>query len=107
MPVLGRSGTWKRRPVVVVTKNAEIPNETLLAGIACSHSAADLQPRPGDFIELPYDPLSPCASGLKKKTVAICSWLVAIKKISIQKQDFGGVLSSKKLIEIMALLHRT
>jgi len=102
--VPGKGGKAKRRPVVITTSDAEITAETELAGIVCSHTSANVEPRPADYVEIPHHPAGRCRTKLRKPTVAVCRWPVKLKKEEIAglaADDFGGVVNPNLLEKVI------
>ena len=78
------------RPVIILTPDAEIETAQELFGVVASNTAALMNPRPPHCIELPFHPTGRVGTKLRKPTVAVCTWIVSIKKDEIE--DFGGVV---------------
>lgn len=101
--LVGVDGQIKRRPVVVTTADADIDASSELTAIACSHSAANQDPRPPDYVAIPYHPDGRCKSKLKKPTVAICRWVVQLQKsdlVVLPERYVGGVVPATCLEQI-------
>jgi hypothetical protein len=83
-----------RRPVVILTRNDEIEDADTLYGVVASNTAATSQPPSDSLIQLPYQREGRVGTKLKKPTVAVCGWIVAIDKSEIAEEDIGGVVPS-------------
>jgi hypothetical protein len=88
------------RPVVILTPDSEIEATEELFGVVASNTAALMNPRPPHCIELPFHPTGRVATKLKKATVAVCTWIVSVKKDAIE--DFGGVVPPRLVQTILA-----
>jgi hypothetical protein len=91
-PVADRNGHNRyARPVVILTSDDEIARADELFGVVASNTAVMTNPRPACCIELPYHPLGNVATRLRKPTVAVCTWIVNVRKDDID--DVGGIVS--------------
>ena len=71
-----RAQNTKRRPLVIVKPTHEIKPGELVAGVAVTTTATD--PPPPECVELPWDPLGRAPTGLRKRSCAVCNWLVKV-----------------------------
>jgi len=89
------------RPVIVLTSDDEIVFSDTLVGVVASNTAANINPRPDDYIAIPYHPAGNCGTKLKKPTVAVCNWIVKIEKCNIAPGCMAGVVPPRILKEIL------
>jgi hypothetical protein len=89
------------RPVVIITAESEVSKTTELVGVVASNTAALKSPRPNTYVELPWHPAGRVGTRLKKPTVAVCEWLVAVKSTAIAEMDIGGRVSATVLERII------
>lgn len=75
----------KVRPILLISRSEDIANSDNLAGIAISSSEIPPKPNklPEDWIELPYSSAGTCNTGLRKRSVLKCQWLVRFRKDDI------------------------
>jgi mRNA-degrading endonuclease toxin of MazEF toxin-antitoxin module len=78
----------KPRPVVIVTATEEIREGTPFVGVAVSTTFA--HPLPDDCVELPYHPAGQSKTGLRRRSVAVCSWREALTDVDVIR-DIGRV----------------
>jgi mRNA-degrading endonuclease toxin of MazEF toxin-antitoxin module len=92
----------KCRPAVVVTPTAEItPGETILVVAATGMFDLPLSP---NQVELPWHRNRHPLTGLTKRCVAVCDWLVEIDPSYIDR--VGGLVPSAVLADILARIPR-
>lgn len=94
----------KHRPVIIITSDDDIDSAEELVGVVCSHTSVHIEPRPDDYIQVPHDPAGVCRSKLRKPTVAICRWTVALTKSALaglEKDDYGGIVPATALEAIV------
>ena len=89
-------GNEKERPLVVITKDSDISTDPLVAVAVTSTFRRPLQ---AGQIEIPHHPDGKTRTGLKKPSIAICDWCVAIPKSRITK--IIGVVPPRIMLEIM------
>ena len=83
----------KCRPAVVVTPTSEIkPGEKIVVVAATSTFS---NPLPANRVELPWSPGRHPVTGLYKRCVAVCDWLIEIDQASII--DVGGTIPRSTL----------
>lgn len=70
-------GERKRRPFVIVTATEEIRPDHSVVGVAITTTFAD--PPPADHVSLPWDPTGRSATRLRRRSAAVCSWVVAVR----------------------------
>lgn len=90
-------GKSKRRPVMVVTSDKEIAAGGKIVGVAVTTTFP--QPAPPDHVELPWDPTGRAATGLRRRSAAVCSWLVAF-----DLQDVDGVIGKVPAATLLTIL---
>ena len=88
----------KCRPLVVIR---EITDSSYLA-VAASTKVPE--PLRSDMVLLPFARNGSCNTGLRSKTVAVCSWVMIIQESSIQ--EVGGFVPKQKVAEILERLPR-
>lgn len=87
------------RPVVILTADEEIAAVDELFGVVASNTAAQMNPRPPHCVELPFHPSGRVVTKLKKPSVAVCTWIVSVKKSEIE--DYGGIVPPKIVQQIL------
>ena len=92
-----RGRNHKRRPVVIVTPTAEIlPGQALDAVAITSNIPASL---PETAVELPWHSHGHPRTGLFKRCVARCDWLLTLAESNVLK--VGGVVPETELRRIL------
>jgi hypothetical protein len=81
------------RPVIILTPDEQIGQAKELFGVVASNTAAVINPRPPHCIDLPFHPSGRVGTKLRKPTVAVCNWVVAVDRAEIE--DMGGIVSPK------------
>jgi mRNA-degrading endonuclease toxin of MazEF toxin-antitoxin module len=76
----------KCRPVIILTKTSDILPGSKISAIAATGTFDE--PLPQNKIELPWNPSRHPVTGLYKRCVAVCDWLLSIDQNDIQ--DIGG-----------------
>lgn len=94
-------GEPKLRPIILVTRNEEIGAPTL-EFVAVSSTFTE--PLADDQIELPWERSGNCATGLRRRSVAVCSWLDRINRDEIQ--EVIGIVPPPILHRILDCLRR-
>ena len=114
MPTLGRgrivlaevvdpqSHNRKVRPLVIVTPTEEIRESTPFVGIAVSTTFP--HPVPNTCVELPYDSTGQAKTGLRKRSVAVCSWRQALTHADVIR-DIGRV-PDRQMLTILEKMKR-
>ena len=95
-----KGNNFKRRPIVILTRNHEVNATDDLFGVVASHTAWCRKPWPSCYVELPHDPNGDCPTMLRKPTVADCSWVIHFLKSGIE--DVAGIVPSL-LIEMILI----
>lgn len=96
-------GNVKVRPVVILTSTSEIILDSPLVAVAVTSSFA--APTPKNMVELPWArPPIRTATGLVKRSAAVCDWLVTIKQSDIV--ETMGFVPTSKLLDVAALVQR-
>jgi mRNA-degrading endonuclease toxin of MazEF toxin-antitoxin module len=78
----------KARPLVIVTPTEEIQEGLPFVGVAVSTTFP--HPVPDDCIELPYHPGGQSRTGLRRLSVAVCSWRESLTHADVIR-DIGRV----------------
>lgn len=88
------------RPNIVLTRDDEIESGEIY-GVVASHTAANVRPRPDEFIPIPWHPEGRVRTQLRKETVAVCTWVVSIQGDEIE--SYGGVVPPQTLLRILEM----
>lgn len=88
--------------VIILSKNEDIRAGKDIFGVVCSSTAALTQPRPPEYIALPYCPSGPCCTKFTRDTVAVCTWTTPIPTCDFPPEDRGGYVRATKVEEIIA-----
>jgi hypothetical protein len=88
----------KVRPLVVITPTSEILASKLLVGVAITGQFSN--PLCRDEVALPYHPGGRASSGLRKPSVAKCTWLVTVRPEDIAEHK--GFLSAERLLAVLS-----
>ena len=86
--------------VVVITSDDEIAAAPKVAAVAVTTTFRD--PPPPDHVPLPWDPTGRSATGLRRKSFAVCAWVVAVAKENVQAEH--GHVPPAVLLQIIAKL---
>jgi hypothetical protein len=81
--------------------NSDIRDQDEVVGVVASFTAALHDPRPDHYIELPHSHDGKGASRFVKPTVAVCKWVVKLKKSEIKQEKIGGIIQPKYIREII------
>ena len=87
----------KVRPLVVISPTHEISDTQPMAVVAITSAFSD--PLNDDEIPLPHHPAGRAATGLRKPSVAKCTWQEAIRGGDVI--EIKGFVSSKVLTRIL------
>jgi hypothetical protein len=90
-------GTVKRRPLIVITETSEIILDHPVQTVACTSSYP--APPPLQYVEIPWHPRGHPATGLSRRSAAMCRWLV--KLLPSQVQEIRGFVPTKTLLAIV------
>jgi mRNA-degrading endonuclease toxin of MazEF toxin-antitoxin module len=90
----------KVRPAIVVSADAEIQEGRPLFLVAITSNV--VEPLPENQVELPWDPTGKARSGLKKRSVAVCDWVVTAEQGHIERVI--GHLPPTFMVEIVRRL---
>ncbi len=93
-------GRRKRRPVVIVTGDAKIGSHAKIVGVAVTTSFPE--PPPPSYVELPWDPTGRASTGLRRRSAAVCNWLVAFESHEVDAAI--GTVPSAMLLAILQAL---
>jgi hypothetical protein len=98
--VRDRRGIQKQRPLIVLTRTAEIyPDEPLVA-LAITTTFTD--PPPPDHVPLPWHPQGRVITKLRKRSAAVLSWVVEIHPQDVRQ--IGGDVPIRLMIELLQRL---
>lgn len=97
----------KTRPVLIITPNDETAKVRQLVGVAISSTSLPPKPTllPDDWVELPFADRGLCMTGLSKRSVAKCQWIVEVPKDRITRKR--GVAPSDRIQQVIQYLLRT
>ena len=90
----------KERPAVVVTPTEEIVSGEAIVLVAVTSTFT--RPLPANRIELPWHTAGHPVTGLKRRCVAVCDWLITIDQTAII--NIAGNVPNRVLNTILALL---
>ena len=90
-------GKLKARPVVVVTPTDQIFMNSPLVGVAVTTSVGEKPPAPN--VLLPWDPRGRPATRLRRRSAAVCNWLVTFRPSDVQSVE--GYVPQKTLLRIL------
>jgi len=90
-------GNPKLRPVILVTPTPEIAAGEPIVAIAVSTTFTE--PLSPDQIELPWERNGRCITGLSKRSVAVCTWLMKIRASDIR--EIRGCVPPRALRRIL------
>jgi mRNA-degrading endonuclease toxin of MazEF toxin-antitoxin module len=88
----------KDKPLVVLTADHEIRDDAPFVAVAIT-STIPLHV-PDNFVELPFHPAGTVATGLRRASAAICSWLQKLTAKDVIK-DIGRV-PDKQMLQILS-----
>ena len=97
-----RNGIEKTHPVVIITDSSEIPTESALVGVAVTATFGD--PLPKWAVEIPWSTAGESKTGLRRRSAAVCNWLVELDKQNVDR--IIGFVPRSHLQEIIALVMR-
>ena len=97
--VSDRRGSFKQRPLIIVTATDDIREDEPLIAMAITTSFGE--PPPADHIPLPWHPQGRSITRLRKRSAAVLSWVIEIDAADLL--EFGGDVPPALMIEI---LHR-
>ena len=90
----------KCRPAVVITPTEEIKPGEVLVAVAATSTIPN--PLPDRVVELPWHANRHPLTGLYKRCIAVCDWLIEFSQEDVQK--VGGFVPSATLLKILARL---
>ena len=73
----------KLRPAVIISETTQIQRDGRITCVAITSSIPDKLPN--DCVFLPFDPTGKARTGLRKRSMAMCSWIFEIKEDEIEK----------------------
>lgn len=86
------------RPFIVISDNKYIAISSDLEGIAISGNFWEAD---ASHIELPYSTTIPCHTGLRKRSVAVCTWKVYLQQDRIERCRNHGYVKPDVLERIL------
>jgi len=87
----------KLRPLIIVTPTEEISSGDEFYAVAVTTNFTE--PLNSDEILLPFHPTGQAKSGLRKKCVAKCSWLVPL--LASDVHDVQGFIATQRMAGIL------
>ena len=90
-------GVRKDRPVLVLTPTDEIADAELIVGAAIATSFPE--PPPYTHIALPWAADGSVKTGLRRRSAAVCNWLVKLEPGKIE--PVKGYLDARRLADVM------
>lgn len=93
-------GNRKRRPLVLVSSDKDITSGGSIVGAAVTTTFP--QPPPPGYVEIPWDPTGRAATGLRRRSAAVCSWLVTFEPESVD--GVIGKVPAATLLKILQLV---
>lgn len=90
-------GEPKARPVLIISQPEDQVLDEEIVGVAISTS--DFPDDSSRCVELPWAAQGKVQTGLRKRSVAVCDWLVAFKPSDIL--DVKGFLPTKHLLAVI------
>ena len=96
------NGQIKTRPIVVITATDEIVLDGPIVGVAVSTLVS--VPVPDEHIELPWQPQGHPATRLRRRSVAVCNWLVEVHFSELEPTE--AYVPSKTMLRIIETVRR-
>jgi len=90
-------GAVKVRPVVVATRTDEILLDQEWVGVAVTTTFGE--PPPDSHVELPWDPIGHPATRLRRRSAAVCDWLVRLRASDVKSVE--GYVPGRILLRIV------
>ncbi len=90
----------KVRPALVVSSDPDIKENRPLALVAITSTI--IEPLLDNHVDLPWDPTGKARSGLKKRSAAVCDWLITVEQGQIER--IIGHLPPTLMVEIIRRL---
>jgi hypothetical protein len=95
-----RNGHPKDRPLVILAA----PPDTSLPFICCACTTKDLDPRPDQYVRLPWDAHGKSMTGLTEQCYAVTDWGVKIMPSQVRRTS--GKISPAIFAKIMQKIGR-
>ena len=95
--VSGRPGKVKLRPLVVITATDEIVLDAPIVGVAITSTFPE--PSPAQYVTLPWSADRHPATGLARRSAAVCNWLVELQPSDIE--EIKGFVPTRYLLDIL------
>lgn len=87
----------KVRPVVILSSNEDIQSGDDIVGVCISSQLSDANSK--FQVELPWHRDGHARTGLRKRSAAMCNWIVSFKAEQIKEQK--GVVPDPKMLQIL------
>jgi mRNA-degrading endonuclease toxin of MazEF toxin-antitoxin module len=91
------NGVVKRRPLVIITADAEIAVRDRIAAVAITTTFAE--PPPADHVPLPWDPTGRSATRLRRRSAAVPGWVVSMATAELEPT--GGYVPAAVLLQVL------
>lgn len=95
-------GSLKHRPAVIITASEEIILDQPIVAVAVTTSFPN--PPPDSHVELPWNASGSVQTGLRRRSAAVCEWLVRLRPSDVAK--INGVVPHRQLLEIVEKVNR-
>ncbi len=92
-----RNGVMKRRPLVIITDTNQIFMDEKIVGAAITTTYPE--PPPETHVALPWHPRGQAATGLRRRSAAVCNWLVRLQPSSVE--EVMGFVPTRTLLTIV------
>ena len=92
----------KTRPIVIITKTTEIVRDQPIVAVAITTTYPD--PPTDEYVELPWIRWHHPATGLNKRSAAVCNWVIPVKPSEIK--EIRGYVPTKYLLQIVQNVRR-
>jgi len=89
----------KPHPIVIISKQEDIDKHDEVLGVVASHTAA-IRGDP-DGIHLPHVPGGEGRYPFTKETVAVCRWIVRVKRSDVKPEEVEGFVQLKHLEPVL------
>lgn len=90
-------GNRKRRPVVIITSNEDLAARAKIVGVAVTTTFSE--PPPQGHVEIPWDATGRARTGLRRRSAAVCNWLV-----TFEAEDIDSVIGHVPAATLLAIL---
>lgn len=93
-----RNGFTKRRPLLIITATRDILLDQPIVGLAVTTTFPD--PPPLNCVPLPWQPEGHPATGLRRRSAAVCNWPVVLRPSEIDQ--IAGYVPTKTLLRVLS-----